>query len=270
MKSIPLLLFFFLIATQFALSQKLPTMSFTSQVIYRLEYQPDSTNIKSKKYENFVLLLNETNSVFKSQKMYLQDSASEADEKKGSMGNMAFAMSTNTKFKYSILKDSSELITTLDYVDFDKYVYTEPKKSFEWQIMDDTLTIAGIKCQKAQTYFSGRLWVAWFAPEIPISDGPYKFNGLPGLILQISDARGYYSFSLIYSTNTPAISIFPKTPSPIKVSKEKYFATLKHFNENRYEMVQLRGIKFTSGQDAIKKNFQESLKRNNNPIELIK
>jgi GLPGLI family protein len=270
MKNIQLTFCLFLATTQFAISQKLPTMSFTSQVIYRLDYQPDSTDIKSKKYEDFVLLLNETNSVFKSQKMYLQDSALEADEKTGSFGNMAFAKSTHTDFRHSIFKDTSSVITTLDYVSRDRYIYTECKKSFDWQIMDDTHTIVGIKCQKAQTYFSGRTWVAWFAPEIPIADGPYKFNGLPGLILQISDTRGYYKFSIIQSNNTHANVVFSKKPSPIKISKEKYFVALKYYNENRLEVEQLNGMKITAGLEIAKKRFQDLLKMNNNPIELIK
>ena len=50
--------------------------------------------------------------------------------------------------------------------------------------------------QKAATSFAGRDWVEWLAPEIPISDGPYKFNGLPGLIVLLHDTRNHYRFAL--------------------------------------------------------------------------
>ena len=45
--------------------------------------------------------------------------------------------------------------------------------------------------------FRGRTWIAWFASEIPISDGPWKFNGLPGLIMEVYDAKKHFHFSLV-------------------------------------------------------------------------
>ena len=53
------------------------------------------------------------------------------------------------------------------------------------------------ECQKAQCYFRGRQWTAWFAPGIPISDGPWKFGGLPGLITEVYDQAKQYYFSII-------------------------------------------------------------------------
>ena len=43
----------------------------------------------------------------------------------------------------------------------------------------------------------GRNWIAWYTTDIPIQDGPYKFNGLPGLILKINDETGSHSFQFI-------------------------------------------------------------------------
>ena len=45
--------------------------------------------------------------------------------------------------------------------------------------------IGEFETQKAETFIFGRKWTAWFSPEIPIQDGPYKFRGLPGLIVKI-------------------------------------------------------------------------------------
>ncbi len=42
----------------------------------------------------------------------------------------------------------------------------------------------------------GRLWEAWFSPDLPFSEGPYKFSGLPGLIMKVKDARGHYEFTI--------------------------------------------------------------------------
>lgn len=236
--------------------------------VYRLEYQPDSTDVNSKKTEDMLLLLSESSSLFKSKNRFLMDSALAIDEQSNRMGSMSFAMTHRTNFYFSIFKDTSNSIKTIDYVQDDKYLYTEPKNNFKWSVSTDTNTIAGLLCQKAVTYFSGRKWTAWFTPDIPIPDGPYKFNGLPGLIIRISDETDTYSFTLEQLINNPVIARFPKSIQAIKVSKPQFFAQLKYFIENRFEVLQLKGTTFTSGQEEFKKRFAELAKKNNNPIEL--
>ncbi|MDR1369104.1 MAG: GLPGLI family protein, partial [Dysgonamonadaceae bacterium] len=65
-----------------------------------------------------------------------------------------------------------------------------------WEILSDTATILGYACQKAQCHYRGRDWEAWFTTEIPISEGPWKFYGLPGLITKLNDRKKHYSFVL--------------------------------------------------------------------------
>lgn len=74
------------------------------------------------------------------------------------------------------------------------HFYTEPLCEMQWQIGDSTKTILGYECIAAETDFHGRHWKAWFTPEIPIQDGPWKFCGLPGLILEAADSTGQHSF----------------------------------------------------------------------------
>ena len=56
-----------------------------------------------------------------------------------------------------------------------------------WRILHEKLKIGDFQTQKAETEIFGRKWTAWFTTEIPIQDGPYKFHGLPGLIVKIED-----------------------------------------------------------------------------------
>lgn len=65
-----------------------------------------------------------------------------------------------------------------------------------WQIYQDTATISGLKAFRAECKYGGREWTAWFSPEIPVSDGPSKFSGLPGLIVKLESADGDYQFIL--------------------------------------------------------------------------
>ena len=53
------------------------------------------------------------------------------------------------------------------------------------------------KLQKATTDFGGRKWTAWFTTEIPYSEGPYKFKGLPGLVVELSDSENNFQFELV-------------------------------------------------------------------------
>lgn len=50
------------------------------------------------------------------------------------------------------------------------------------------------ECQKAEGQFRGRTYEVWFAPDLPISSGPFKLGGLPGLILEAKSKDGLVQF----------------------------------------------------------------------------
>lgn len=72
--------------------------------------------------------------------------------------------------------------------------YEEDYAPQKWTMIDSTKQVLGYTCQKAECDFRGRHYVVWFTPDIPISDGPWKFNGLPGLILEAYDSKNYFHF----------------------------------------------------------------------------
>lgn len=78
--------------------------------------------------------------------------------------------------------------------DFYKYMETLPLQ--KWSIEEDTMHIIGYPCQKATCKWRGRQYTAWFAPDIPLSYGPYKFGGLPGLIMKVEDSKQRYLFQI--------------------------------------------------------------------------
>src|SRR5690606_23297125 len=94
--------------------------------------------------------------------------------------SMAFFEANGTHNRTVIFKTGNEIITYDKSARFmpDVYRYVEPYK-FKWRILPDTMSIGAVLCQRAETTFGNRKWIAWFAPDIPISDGPYKFGGLP-------------------------------------------------------------------------------------------
>lgn len=64
----------------------------------------------------------------------------------------------------------------------------------DWSLTDNTKNIADYTCYEAIGVFRGRTYSAWFTLDIPVSAGPFKFTGLPGLILEISDQDKEFSW----------------------------------------------------------------------------
>ena len=75
--------------------------------------------------------------------------------------------------------------------------YSEPIPRQSWNISFETQDILGYTCQKATCHFRGRDYVAWFAPDIPVRQGPWKLGGLPGLILKAHDTDSLYTFEAV-------------------------------------------------------------------------
>ena len=88
-------------------------------------------------------------------------------------------------------------MTTLDEIagDISRLCCEEKEEKPEWKLTADTLTLLGYRCTRATTQFKGRQWTAWFTPDIPVSEGPWKLCGLPGMILKAEDAEGHYRFA---------------------------------------------------------------------------
>lgn len=91
------------------------------------------------------------------------------------------------------LKDEGKILTH-DRFDLTNWKYEEPIDTPRWEITDSVKVIDGINCVKATTDYRGRRWTAWFAPEIPFNEGPWKLWGLPGLIVSASDSKEHYRF----------------------------------------------------------------------------
>lgn len=85
-------------------------------------------------------------------------------------------------------------VTETAYFDMENWRYEEAWEKPEWEITDESKDIMGYQCFKAATDYRGRRWTAWFAPEIPVQDGPWKLCGLPGLILEAGDNHREYHF----------------------------------------------------------------------------
>ena len=105
------------------------------------------------------------------------------------------------KFAYKITKEYPTMkVNFSERMLNSVFGYNEEPK-FNWKISNDKQKIGEYEAQKATTEFGGRKWTAWFTESIPFPDGPYKFSGLPGLIVKIEDAEK--NFSWVLTANKP-------------------------------------------------------------------
>jgi GLPGLI family protein len=66
---------------------------------------------------------------------------------------------------------------------------------FDWKITGKEKDIANYVAYEATTNFRGRSYSAWFAPDLSLNGGPWKFSGLPGVILEVNDHNNNFSWN---------------------------------------------------------------------------
>lgn len=71
---------------------------------------------------------------------------------------------------------------------------TEPLDTIVWEMGDETKHIDSYLCHKAICHYRGRNYTAWFTSDIPCTWGPWKLQGLPGIILEACDDKNEVSF----------------------------------------------------------------------------
>lgn len=125
------------------------------------------------------------------------------------------------------------------------FEYTEPMENINWKIEEDMDSIASYLCQKATCWFRGRTYNAWFATDIPLSVGPYKFHGLPGLILKISDEDNQYNWVCSgFEKAKPGETIKDYRWKREKMSRKKVEAIMIRMYNTPYQFCESMGVKF--------------------------
>ncbi len=117
----------------------------------------------------------------------------------------------------------------------------EDELDIQWQILPERKQISGYSCQKAIADFRGRTWEAWFTNEIPVSDGPWKFQGLPGLILEVTDSQNHFRFICV-GLSREKVPIKKWKWNYEKTTREKANEYLIRCHERVYECAQNLGV----------------------------
>ena len=125
-------------------------------------------------------------------------------------------------------------LTVTDYLREDKVTYVDTLNGQAWTLNDSTKEVLGYTCQQATCDFRGRRWTAWFAPDIPVSDGPWKLGGLPGLILEAYDHGHQYTFTTVgleQVKDEPIVFTLPDGKGGYRTTDRRAFLRAKMFDQ---------------------------------------
>jgi len=196
MKRQLLLIFTLLVASIAAEAQKPDTASVL--VHYKFTHVRDTTDRAHSYTENMVLFVGKSASAYKSydkisadaqfKKAYAEAAAASPD------GHPRInRRGAGTPVEYYQYPNEQKFFTK-DNLMFNNYLIEAPIPAIKWKISSDTATFSGLHCQKATGYFKGRDYTAWFCPDLPVHTGPWKLNGLPGVIIDAHDAKNEVVF----------------------------------------------------------------------------
>ncbi|WP_294210154.1 GLPGLI family protein [uncultured Chryseobacterium sp.] len=275
----------------------------TNRFFYEYKFIPDINNKDDVKKEMMQLDITPKGSSYYSYDKFISDStivaAVEKQAKSGSGNIQINRHDKPNQINYNVVKDYPDFRTYLSTkISTDQYKVKEDQKPV-WKILPDKQKIGEYMAQKATTSYGGRDWIAWFTSEIPFQDGPYKFYGLPGLIVKIEDTIGSHIMTLVGNKKiaNPSSDAEFKLPAgmvmlgvggkEIEVTEDQFRKVWKAYlndpSKNMRQMMAGNGdmkmtfkFKDASGKEisdpnqvlrAMEKSTKERLAKDNNPIE---
>lgn len=247
----------------------------TSSIIFIYNYQfyEEHKNPESIYRQDMVLEIGEQYSKFYSATrrytdslvmLYINESPDVAFSKiRSQVGNLPSSVFSSFYVYKGYPTSGGTMFTSRDLGAANYYSVAE-KLNFNWQVDNSTkLTILGFNCTKATCNFAGRDYEAWFTTEIPISDGPYKFNGLPGLIVKIADSKGEHIFELQEVKNVKNLPIYFIEHNAIKTDAKGY---VKALNASKTTYIdQLNSLNYSN--DAMRVRAIYRVQKRDNFIE---
>lgn len=260
------------------------TFAQNKRFIYEYKFIPDSTKIDDVKTEMMFLDTTKDGSKYYSYTVFNSDSLMKVDLEK------QLAATGSINVKSDMQKGSVRYSVTKTYPDYkinlhrrlgmDAYNISDDRK-INWKISSEKEKIGEWNAQKAEADFAGRHWIAWFTTEIPIQDGPYKFRGLPGLIVKIEDKTGSHKMELKGIKNISGdININVWDAKEIAINSKQFQKVIKEYENDPtkgIKQIQMGGTSIVlTGKDGtstkIAKEQEERLKarikKDNNRIEL--
>ncbi|MBO9659100.1 MAG: GLPGLI family protein [Chitinophagaceae bacterium] len=258
-------------------------VDFNYVISYAYDFQPDSTDPAFRLNETMLLLIGKDFSQFISEDLFRDDSTlaalKEEAERTQSMPRRPqrpqepASGRPRAKISYKIFKEFSLGQYTMSAAfGLHQAEHVTAIDQLNWQLIQEEKQIAAFTCKKATTTFSGRHYIAWYTTEIPVSDGPHKFTGLPGLILSLSDTAGHHMFTAVNVEKKSKSAQLHKRSGPLFHSfatKEEFIAYGKEMKADPAKMYEQPYMQVPEELLQLQvEKIKKSIAKNNNPIEL--
>jgi len=152
---------------------------------------------------------------------------------------------------------------------WDDYLIEDEWPAINWQISNETLSISGLNCQKAIGEWRGRTYTAWFSSDLPYQAGPWKLNGLPGLIIEAYDTNKEIVFKFAgFHTISDGSEAIEMPTKGIKTTLKEYQEMREAFRQDIAGNINAaRGRTVVISTPGLKPPTNQGIQ---NPIELIK
>lgn len=271
-----------------------------SRALYEYKFASDSTKQDSIQAEWMYLDINKNGSKYYSKQTFESDSIAYASlQKQMASGARSINIEKRNpgKVEYEVEKNYPDYQVYLNTsLGTDHYRVAEDRE-MKWEILPEKTQIGEFLAQKATTHFAGRDWTAWFTMEVPIQDGPYKFHGLPGLIIKVEDSGGSHLMELKAFHKQEADPSLGDMEGPngrnipfvskkkLDISRAQYLKQLEAYKKdpvkgmremlsrpNTTVSVNFNGSATSNPNEILRgmeKRARDKMKANNNPIELI-
>lgn len=273
-----------------------------NRFVYEYQFVKDLAKKDTLKKEMMYLDIKKDGSTFYSRQKFVSDSTRTAYfQKQRALGTSSFSYNDSNAgiVDHSVTKTYPNYDIVLHTKAGDTKYAIKNEKPIVWKIEADKKKIDKFEVQKATTEFGGRSWTAWFTQEFPFQDGPYKFSGLPGLILELEDSTHTHIYKFIGNKKFDEVEQVDKAITPpagarivsfglgggkeLEINENKFRQLWKDYkndpvkemrqmlSQNNVRMtVNMNGKNITDNSEMIRsmeKMQKQMIKEDNNPIE---
>ena len=160
---------------------------------------------------------------------------------------------SNIHIKNGILEEWAAMPRAIEE---DNLVYSEQLPLQKWITYKETRTICGYRCLKAICQWRGRSYTAWYTPLIPIPVGPWKFGGLPGLIMAVSDSTGDYSWEAVAVGKGKFPIYAPRRRKYSRSTREKVLKLQRELNEDYIKTTGAAVFDYKTGRPILSEKYK--------------
>ncbi|NCT16444.1 MAG: GLPGLI family protein [Flavobacteriales bacterium] len=231
-------------------------------VLFTLNIESQSTSVLEVKYDFYlnlgvvsnqyqpVLIINKKESVFKWGKIMAVKEPDDSD----------FVINLNENDSIGTINyinlETDSILSREPWIHSEVYILKEKIPKIAWALTSESKTIGEFNCLKAIGLFRGRAYTAWYTLDIPVSMGPWKLQGLPGLIVQSEDEGKQIIFKIISITHIKMSEALKPNVNGTVISLEEYKIQQKSLVKDLFEKMSTklpRGatIKITKTTDGM-------------------